>query len=323
MRAVIQPNGTLKPLTWGAPGWESQDVARGAEGLRRAGESVHQQGPHAHRRAAARERVDRSASRGRSLHNVKFFEKGDRPLEIITSRQWFIKTMEFREALHRARPRAAVASGVHAHPLRELGERPERRLVHQPAALLRRAVSGVVSAEQRRPAATTPGRSCRTNRGCRSIRPPTRPTGSPPDQRGPAGRIRRRSGRHGHVGDFVADAADRRADGAKTTICSRACFRWTCGRRRTTSSARGCSPRVLRSHLEHDSLPWRHAAISGFVTRSRSQEDVEVERQRRHAVGAARGARLRRRAVLGGRAAVPARTPSSIPARCASAGGWR
>ena len=32
-------------------------------------------------------------------HHVKFFEKGDRPLEIVTSRQWFIKSMEFRETL--------------------------------------------------------------------------------------------------------------------------------------------------------------------------------------------------------------------------------
>jgi valyl-tRNA synthetase len=30
---------------------------------------------------------------------VKFFEKGDRPLEIVTSRQWFIRTIELREAL--------------------------------------------------------------------------------------------------------------------------------------------------------------------------------------------------------------------------------
>ena len=30
---------------------------------------------------------------------MKFYEKGDRPLEIITSRQWFIKTIEFREQL--------------------------------------------------------------------------------------------------------------------------------------------------------------------------------------------------------------------------------
>src|SRR5947199_96447 len=32
-------------------------------------------------------------------HQVKFYEKGDRPLEIVTSRQWFIKTMAFRDAL--------------------------------------------------------------------------------------------------------------------------------------------------------------------------------------------------------------------------------
>ena len=31
------------------------------------------------------------------MHNVKFYEKGDRPLEIVTSRQWFIKTMELRD----------------------------------------------------------------------------------------------------------------------------------------------------------------------------------------------------------------------------------
>ena len=32
-------------------------------------------------------------------HAVKFYEKGDRPLEIVTSRQWFIKTMDAREEL--------------------------------------------------------------------------------------------------------------------------------------------------------------------------------------------------------------------------------
>jgi valyl-tRNA synthetase len=32
-------------------------------------------------------------------HPVKFFEKGDRPLEIVTSRQWFITTLEYRDAL--------------------------------------------------------------------------------------------------------------------------------------------------------------------------------------------------------------------------------
>jgi valyl-tRNA synthetase len=32
-------------------------------------------------------------------HAVKFFEKGDRPLEIVTSRQWFIRTLDHRDAL--------------------------------------------------------------------------------------------------------------------------------------------------------------------------------------------------------------------------------
>ena len=43
-------------------------------------------------------------------HHVKFYEKGDRPLEIVTSRQWFIKTMEHRESAARARARAC--SGI-------------------------------------------------------------------------------------------------------------------------------------------------------------------------------------------------------------------
>jgi valyl-tRNA synthetase len=32
-------------------------------------------------------------------HAVKFYEKGDRPLEIVTSRQWFIRTLAHRDAL--------------------------------------------------------------------------------------------------------------------------------------------------------------------------------------------------------------------------------
>ena len=32
-------------------------------------------------------------------HPVKFFEKGDRPLEIVSSRQWFVATLPLREAL--------------------------------------------------------------------------------------------------------------------------------------------------------------------------------------------------------------------------------
>ena len=57
---------------------------------------------------------------------------------------------------------------------------------------------------------------------------------------------------------------------------------------------------VLRAHLEHGSLPWSDAAISGWVLDPGPQEDVQVQGQRRHAAGAARGARVRRRPLLGG-----------------------
>jgi valyl-tRNA synthetase len=98
VRAVIQPNGTLRPVTWGAAGWESEDAAAAQAAYDQiAGQSV----------ARARARVveilrERGSMIGEPrpiVHTVKFFEKGDRPLEIVTSRQWFIRTLEFRSAL--------------------------------------------------------------------------------------------------------------------------------------------------------------------------------------------------------------------------------
>ena len=42
---------------------------------------------------------------------------------------------------------------------------------------------------------------------------------------------------------------------------------------------------VVRSHLEHDSLPWAHAAISGFVVDPEAGEDQQVQGQRRRRAG--------------------------------------
>ncbi len=50
-------------------------------------------------------------------------------------------------------PGDQLASGAHAGPLRELGDRADRRLAAQPAALLRRADPGLVPAGRGRPAA--------------------------------------------------------------------------------------------------------------------------------------------------------------------------
>jgi valyl-tRNA synthetase len=98
VRAVIMPNGTLRSITWGAPGWESRDQGRAQQASDQlAGLSA----------AKARTRIVELLQESGDLigeprpitHSVKFYEKGERPLEIITSRQWFIKTMEYREAL--------------------------------------------------------------------------------------------------------------------------------------------------------------------------------------------------------------------------------
>jgi len=98
VRAIIQPDGTLRSVQWGASGWESVDVDRAQ---RHYDELV--------RLSAAKARakiVEQLKASGDLVgeprpitHAVKFYEKGDRPLEIVTSRQWFIKTIEFREAL--------------------------------------------------------------------------------------------------------------------------------------------------------------------------------------------------------------------------------
>jgi valyl-tRNA synthetase len=98
VRAVIQANGAFRPVTWGEAGWESADpVAAQAAYDQLAGLSA----------VKARTRiVELLRERGALIgdprpitHHVKFFEKGDRPLEIVTSRQWFIRTMNEREAL--------------------------------------------------------------------------------------------------------------------------------------------------------------------------------------------------------------------------------
>jgi valyl-tRNA synthetase len=98
VRAIIQANGTFRPVTWGTSGWESVDALRAqqhydflanlpaSKARPRIVEHLQQSG-------------DMIGDPRPITHAVKFYEKGDRPLEIVTSRQWFIKTTEFRDAL--------------------------------------------------------------------------------------------------------------------------------------------------------------------------------------------------------------------------------
>jgi valyl-tRNA synthetase len=98
VRAIIQPNGTLRPVQWGSEGWESQEPSRAQQAYDQLANLS---------AAKARTKIVELLRESGDLvgepkpitHAVKFYEKGDRPLEIVTSRQWFIKTMQFRDAL--------------------------------------------------------------------------------------------------------------------------------------------------------------------------------------------------------------------------------
>ncbi|NOT24643.1 MAG: valine--tRNA ligase [Acidobacteria bacterium] len=98
VRAVITANGTLGPVTWGAQGWESRDVA-GAQQTYDQLAGLSAAKARARIVELLRESADLIGEPRPITHQVKFFEKGDRPLEIITSRQWFIRTMPHREEL--------------------------------------------------------------------------------------------------------------------------------------------------------------------------------------------------------------------------------
>ncbi len=109
VRSVLGADGRLAEVPWGEDGWESQDpdAARAAYS-ELAGRTVNQ----------ARKRILELLEQAGELvgepqpvtRAVKFFEKGDRPVEIITSRQWFIRTLEHREKL------LARGRELHWHP---------------------------------------------------------------------------------------------------------------------------------------------------------------------------------------------------------------
>ena len=82
---------------------------------------------------------------------------------------------------------------------------------------------------------------------------------------GPAGRVRRRPRRDGHLGHLVADPADRREVGGRPGPVRPGLSRWTCAPRPTTSSGPGCSPPSSVPTWSSTRLPWSDAAISGWI----------------------------------------------------------
>jgi valyl-tRNA synthetase len=100
LRVTVQRDGRLRPVTWGEPGWESTDApAAQAAYDEIAGKTVKQ--------AQARI-VEQLGEAGLSegeprpiTHPVKFWENGSRPLEIVTSNQWFIRYPDKKDMIAR------------------------------------------------------------------------------------------------------------------------------------------------------------------------------------------------------------------------------
>ncbi len=262
VRAVIQTDGTLGPVQWGAPGWASIDASRAQRHYDQLT-----------RLSAAKARakiVDQLRESGDLVgeprpitHAVKFFEKGDRPLEIITSRQWFIKTIEFREGLLE-RGRA-----LRWHPPYMFGRYENwTNGLNGDWCVSRQRFFGVpfplwypIGADGRvqyeRPMAARESQL--------PVDPSTdAPEGYHADQRGQPG---------GFTGD--PDVMDTWATSSLTPQI-------VCGWPDDPDLVARTFPMdlrpqghdiirtwlfdsVLRAHLEHDSLPWTNAAISGFI----------------------------------------------------------
>ena len=96
VRAIVQVNGALGPVTFGQPGWESADATK-AQAAYDQLKGLSAKKAQTRIVELLRESGDLQGEPKPITHNVKFYEKGDRPLEIVTSRQWFIKTIEFRD----------------------------------------------------------------------------------------------------------------------------------------------------------------------------------------------------------------------------------
>ena len=97
-RAIIGRDGRLLPVEWGTEGWESDSPDEAAAHYGElAGRTVKQ---------AQSRIVELLAESGALIgdpspitHPVKFYEKGERPLEIVSSRQWFVETLPLRDRL--------------------------------------------------------------------------------------------------------------------------------------------------------------------------------------------------------------------------------
>lgn len=99
LRQIVGRNGHLLSIEFGTPGWESKNPARANDVYQKL------QGDYVNKArktfvAIAEVAGGVTASPPKEIsHAVRFFEKGDRPLELIPTPQWYAKILDKKEAL--------------------------------------------------------------------------------------------------------------------------------------------------------------------------------------------------------------------------------
>src|SRR5262249_34343971 len=106
LRQIVGRNGRLVPVTFGNPGWEGLAAHRATRGYHAlAGKTIAASSQavvemlrdpaHAAHGSEAPLRAEPQPIE----HAVKYYERGDRPLEFVTSRQWFVRLLDKTEQL--------------------------------------------------------------------------------------------------------------------------------------------------------------------------------------------------------------------------------